>query len=355
MDIFINQEFRSLIPPLEASELKALEESILEEGVRDAIVTWNGYIVDGHNRFDVITKHNITDYRVVEKHFSEIEEAKIWIKKNQLGRRNLAPYLRAEYLMDIQAWEDKKRQAKENLKTSTGGVNPQPFPNSEKPAINVTKDLATTLKVSTDTASRIIQIHDKAPEEIKAKCRAGEISINEAYKEVTGKAHVSYANGENEWYTPEVYAVAAREVMGNIDVDPASTEIANRIIKAGKYYTAEDNGLTKEWTGNIWMNPPYSQPLVTEFCNLLADKFKSGEVNQACVLVNNATETNWYQNMLTVANAVCFIKGRVKFIDKNGNSSGAPLQGQTILYFGNNCQKFSEVFSRFGVVLHADK
>lgn len=168
------------------------------------------------------------------------------------------------------------------------------------------------------------------------------------------KAHIGNASGENEWYTPAIYTDAAYDVMGSIDVDPASTEIANKFIKAKQYFTTQDDGRTKQWLGNVWMNPPYSQPLVTDFCNLLIEKLKSGEVKQACVLVNNATETSWYQNMLSVANTVCFIKGRVKFLGKEG-SSGAPLQGQTILYFGENYRKFAEVFSRFGVILYADK
>lgn len=166
------------------------------------------------------------------------------------------------------------------------------------------------------------------------------------------KPHVAQATGNSEWYTPSCYIEAAREVMGNIDIDPASNEVANRIIKAGEYYTAEDNGLTKEWAGNVWMNPPYTQPLVTEFCDLLVEKYQSGEVKQACVLVNNATETQFYQNMLKVCSAVCFIKGRVKFIDEQGEESGAPLQGQTILYFGTERGRFKEHFQKVGEVLY---
>ena len=98
MELLIDQEFRGLIPPLEYSELNLLEESVLEEGVRDALILWNGYIVDGHNRYDIITKHNITDYRVINKNFPDKEAAKIWIMRNQIGRRNVASFLKAEYL-----------------------------------------------------------------------------------------------------------------------------------------------------------------------------------------------------------------------------------------------------------------
>jgi len=165
--------------------------------------------------------------------------------------------------------------------------------------------------------------------------------------------HVARATGEIEWYTPEYLIEPVRTLMKTIDVDPASSDIANEIIKANKYYTIEDDGLTKKWGGNVYMNPPYSQPLVTEFCNLLVEKYRMGEIKQACVLVNNATETGFYQNMMNICKAICFIKGRVQFIDKKGNSMGAPLQGQTLLYFGDNYKEFGEIFSEFGVVLYA--
>jgi phage N-6-adenine-methyltransferase len=170
--------------------------------------------------------------------------------------------------------------------------------------------------------------------------------------EKTIKPHVSHNSGENEWYTPPQFIEAARLAMGSIDTDPASSDLANRTVQAGKYYTAEQDGRDKKWGGNVWMNPPYSQPLITEFIDAFVRKYNAGEFQQACVLVNNATETNWYQSLLTYASAVCFIKGRVKFIDKSGNPSGAPLQGQTVLYFGNREKSFIDAFSEFGIVLY---
>jgi len=165
------------------------------------------------------------------------------------------------------------------------------------------------------------------------------------------KPHVSQATGESEWNTPPEYIESARKLMGKIDLDPASNKQAQKNIKAEVYYTKEKNGLTKPWAGNVWMNPPYSQPLVKDFCNTLVKKYNAGEINQACVLINNATETEFFQNMLKVCTAVCFIKGRVKFIDKNGEATGTPLQGQVIIYFGNESKKFKDLFSKYGEIL----
>ena len=165
--------------------------------------------------------------------------------------------------------------------------------------------------------------------------------------------HVSHNSGENEWYTPAPIIDAALLTMGSIDCDPASSDKANEIIKAKRYYNSETDGRKQKWEGNIWLNPPYAQPLVSEFCHLLFEKYISGEIKQACVLVNNATETAFYQEMLDICSAVCFIKGRVKFLDEDGIGLGAPLQGQTILYFGSNAQRFADSFSQFGVILYA--
>jgi len=65
--------------------------------------------------------------------------------------------------------------------------------------------------------------------------------------------HVSYSSGESEWNTPPEYIESARIVMGSIGIDPASNKQANKIIKAQIFYTAEDDGLTKKWNGNIFI------------------------------------------------------------------------------------------------------
>ena len=88
-----------------------------------------------------------------------------------------------------------------------------------------------------------------------------------------------------------------------------------------------------------------------DFAEAVASKYESGEIEQACILVNNGTETQWFQRMLGAADAVCFPKTRIKFIDPDGNPSGAPLQGQAILYMGGNVAAFTSLFAEEGVVL----
>jgi len=79
-----------LIPPLTEDEYSRLENSILTDGCRDAIVAWNNIIIDGHNRYEICKKHGI-NFAIVEKAFIDIEAAKDWMDSNQLARRNLTP------------------------------------------------------------------------------------------------------------------------------------------------------------------------------------------------------------------------------------------------------------------------
>lgn len=164
------------------------------------------------------------------------------------------------------------------------------------------------------------------------------------------RAHVANNSGNNEWYTPAKYIDLAREVMGGIDCDPATSEIANQTVKAKTIFTAEDDGLAQTWRGRVWMNPPYAQPLMSDFAEAVSAKFESGEIEQACILVNNATETQWFQRMVSVANAVCFPKFRIKFLDPQ-HKPGAPLQGQAIIYMGDNIELFVAAFKSEGAVL----
>lgn len=164
----------------------------------------------------------------------------------------------------------------------------------------------------------------------------------------TGSFHVS--TGENDWYTPEDYIEAAKSVLGEIDLDPATSEVAQKIVGANRYYTKEMDGLDKAWEGRVWMNPPYSMPEIKGFAEKIVSEFHSGNVSEAIVLTNNSSDTQWFHTLLNASGIACLPTSRVKFYNPDSEVM-ATRQGQTLFYFGENKAKFAEVFSSFGAIV----
>lgn len=158
--------------------------------------------------------------------------------------------------------------------------------------------------------------------------------------------HISNNSGNQEHYTPRRFTDSARIVMGSIDLDPASNEVANSWIQAETFYSIQNQGLDEDWKGNVWMNPPYDSKSLKP----LANKLFTSNVTQAVVLTNNNTDTKIGQAFLQWADAICLVAGRVKFMKPDGTENKTPLQGQIIYYKGNNKVKFKEEFSKHGVV-----
>jgi 16S rRNA G966 N2-methylase RsmD len=176
--IEIKQEFKDLIPPLTKEEFKQLENNCMSEGIREKILTWNGFIIDGHNRYEIATRWDL-DFETESKHFDNEEAVKEWMILNQFGRRNLSNYQRSVLALELEDVFSKK--AKENqIRTSENRVRQI----SDKQEIDTKKELSKVASVSHDTIAKVKKIQEKAPEEVKAKLRTGEVSINAAYKEI---------------------------------------------------------------------------------------------------------------------------------------------------------------------------
>jgi len=162
--------------------------------------------------------------------------------------------------------------------------------------------------------------------------------------------HVTHNSGtNNDWYTPPHILDAARNAMGDINLDPASSKVAQTLVKADKYFTEEDDGLSHDWFGSVWLNPPYSRGWVKKFMEKLVVEFNSGRVSQAVALVNNGTETAWFQGAASQCSAICMPRGRVKYLTSDLSSANGPLQGQVLIYFGDSVSNFINSFVDIGV------
>ena len=374
--VAVDQEFAALIPPLQIEERQMLEKNILADGCRDPLVLWGDIIVDGHNRFEICSRLGL-GFQTVQMEFETRDDATLWIIRNQFGRRNLTDYQRG--ILALRMKPIVEVRAKANHLANAGDKSEAACQNSDTPKIEKIRTnsvISTLAGISHDTLRKVEKLDATADPEVKELAAKGEVSINlaskfaalpveeqrQALESITEeqpakevvkqavKAHVANNSGNNEWYTPSKYIELARELMGGIDTDPASSEIANQTVKASQFFTESDNGLAQTWKGNVWMNPPYAQPLMSDFAQAVTDKYETGEINQACILVNNATETRWFQTMMGSASAVCFPATRIKFLDPTGKPSGAPLQGQAIIYMGDDTQAFIDAFGGEGFI-----
>jgi phage N-6-adenine-methyltransferase len=172
----------------------------------------------------------------------------------------------------------------------------------------------------------------------------------------SGEKHVrgTLGTGENEWYTPDEHIVLARKVMGGIDLDPASSEIANRTVGAEQIFREDDNGLEQGWFGRVWLNPPYAQPAISQFIEKAVAEFSGGAVDSMIVLTHNYTDTRWFQSAANAASAICFTRGRIKFESPTGEKA-APTQGQAFFYFGADVTAFRDAFASIGFVVEVLK
>ena len=174
MQLTVKQEFKKLIPPLTFDEFKTLEANILNEGIRDPLTIWGDVLLDGHNRYEIATKHNIP-FTTVERFFDGDLDAKIWMINNQFGRRNLSNYQRSVLALEMESVFAEKAKANQ-IRTSENRVSQI----SVKQGIDTQKELANVAKVSHDTIAKVKVIQAKATEEVKEKLSSGNLSINEA-------------------------------------------------------------------------------------------------------------------------------------------------------------------------------
>lgn len=157
------------------------------------------------------------------------------------------------------------------------------------------------------------------------------------------------STGRVEWYTPPKYLDAAREVLGEIDFDPASSDAAQKLVQAIQYFTKKDDGLKQEWHGRVWLNPPYTRAEIRQFVSKLVQEYEAGRVSAAIMLTHRFTDTGWFHEAGAACAAICFTRGRVKFIGADG-SIASPTQGQAFFYYGDNRRLFTARFRGFGFV-----
>ena len=182
----ILQQFKELIPPLSNEEYKQLEANCLDEGIREPILTWNNYIIDGHNRYNIAKQWNL-EFKTESKSFNSEDEVKIWMLDNQFGKRNLSDAQR--YLNR----NEKRKLLKEKGK-QTQGLRTDLLSTIDKklkPEHNTRETIANELGWSTGKVAMADVVFKKATPEIEEKVLKNQITINQAYKEIKKEEKVN--------------------------------------------------------------------------------------------------------------------------------------------------------------------
>lgn len=385
----MNDVLYQVMPPLTADEYAELKSDIKQRGVMVPVeYDEDGNILDGHHRIQICEELGITDFpKVIRVGMTEAEKRtharKLNMARRQLNQEQRRELIR-EQLMETPELSDRQiakaigvsdktvgtqRRDMEStaeipqLETSIGADGKERPRHVERTAYQENEPYD-EIQYTDDDAKEALYHLDELMEEhpILSELVQPRLSLDDllashdgnttfyehaksAIEEPEHKPHVAFNSGNNEWYTPADIIEAARTAMGNIDFDPASSDIAQEVVKASEYYTAETDGLTKDWRGNVWMNPPYATELIGKFVDKLIEQLP--HIEQAIVLVNNATETEWFGKLASKADMVCFPRSRVKFYMPDGRT-GAPLQGQAILYFGRYRDGFYMAFKDKG-------
>jgi DNA modification methylase len=174
----IKEEFKKLIPALTAEEFKQLEANCLEEGIREKIITWNGFIIDGHNRYEIATRWNL-DYQTESKRFKDENDVREWMINNQFGRRNLSNYQRGVLALELESVFSEKAKEQQIRKPESVSVN-----SPKQTPIDTRKELSKIASVGEQTIARVKVIEAKASDEVKAQLITGEVSINQVYQDI---------------------------------------------------------------------------------------------------------------------------------------------------------------------------
>ena len=167
----------------------------------------------------------------------------------------------------------------------------------------------------------------------------------------------SFSSESVEWYTPEQYIETAREVLGEIELDPASCPTANETVKATQIYTLEDDGLNQDWPGRFFLNPPYGkkdgESLAAAFCQKAIAEYDLGHAKAGIILVNSVHSQNWQACLYDFP--VCFVDHRIQFVSGDGEENKNPTFQNIFVYLGPDKAKFAEVFCKYGYVMEKIK
>lgn len=160
--------------------------------------------------------------------------------------------------------------------------------------------------------------------------------------------HINGDSGSDEYFTPLEIVNAARSVMGGIDLDPATSPLANERVKASRIFTLNEDGLNQPWRGCVWLNHPFGKKTNKPWVAKLLAEYEAGRVREAVCICFASTSEQWFRPLLAFPQ--CFIHQRTNYFLPDGTLKKGVTKGSVVTYFGPNIQNFAREFSKIGTV-----
>ncbi len=176
-------------------------------------------------------------------------------------------------------------------------------------------------------------------------CATGEIPQFGKTIGLDGKLRSADANHER--YTPAGVVDAVRKVLDRIDLDPASSAQANETVGASSYFTRDTDGLNMRWRGKVFLNPPFDD--WPAWLAKLEKEIATGRVKEAVVI--GPANVCAFRSLLLRGGLLLVPTERPKFLDPSADRLIAPPFGALICYWGEEKDRFVEVFGKQGMVL----
>jgi ParB-like chromosome segregation protein Spo0J len=348
----------NLFPLLGEDDLRVLAEDIRANGLREPV--WlhrDGRILDGRNRWRACREAGVLP---LTRTFAGADDELVqFVVSLNLHRRHLDESQRALVAARLATM---RQGARTDLTAIAAMSQPQ---------------AAGLLSVSVDSLQRAKQVLEHGTPELVAAVEQGCVAVSTAadlavlppdeQRKIVARGRDEILRvakerrqgalpwtGEVEWYTPPDVVELVRQVLGRIDLDPASSDAAQEVVKARRYFTREQGGLSKPWgtlkrPSRVFLNPPYAAGVIDEFVSKLVEEHAAGRVSEAVLLTHARTDAPWFHEAALAAAAVCYARRRISFQRPDG-TGGAPPIGSSLFYFGADPDGFAAIFSDVGLV-----
>jgi ParB-like chromosome segregation protein Spo0J len=337
-----------LMPALTEDEYQALKADIQERGIVIPIeIDESGCILDGHHRLKAWQELRakgveLPDYpRVIRGGMTE-EQKRNHVRALNLLRRHLTRGQLQEQWAAMRADGMKYQEIADASGVSYGTVHNSlsKVTNSENQPAHVTgtdgkKYPAKKKRRKKKTPPKAAQISiftDSDVGEEKAKKKAADPEPSDL--------GVHFSSEKADTWTPQIIIDAVLVCLEEIDLDPCSN-LGKNHIPAQNHFSIEDDGLSQEWHGRIYMNPPYGHE-IKKWTEKLCQEHTAGRTIEAIALVPARTDTQWWLQLRDFP--VCFVTGRLKFV---GNVESAPFPS-AVFYLGEHIGKFYRAFDEVG-------